>query len=129
VSAATPAAATTHCTELGSNGHQIISAGITQHHAPTPEEWLALHDYMRHRAQEEDPGEPAIDDEVRQRHMLIDCLRGAPCPRLVNDQIVGSLAMWTRRPGTPDYEAHARLITADAGVRKCARRQGILPRL
>lgn len=44
---------------------------------------------------------------------------------LVNDQIVGSLAMWTRRPGTPDYEAHARLITADAGVRKCARRQGI----
>lgn len=44
------------------------SPSITRTFSPkaaTPEEWLALHDYMRHRAQDEDPGEPAIDDEVR----------------------------------------------------------------
>lgn len=95
--------------------------------AATPRQWLALHDYMRLRAQEERPGDPVIDDEVRQRDMLIDwpLFEAHHVLARIHDQIVGSLAMWTRRPCTPDYEAHARLITADAGVKKCARRQGI----
>jgi len=95
--------------------------------AATSEEWLAFHDYMRLRAQEEHPGDPAIGDEMRQRDMLIDwpLFEAHRVLALIDNQIVGSLAMWTRRPGTPDYEAHARLITADAGVKKCARRQGI----
>jgi len=95
--------------------------------AATPQEWQACHDYMRVRAEEEDPGDPAIDDATRQRDMLIDwpLFEAHRVLALIDDRIVGSLAMWTRRPGTPDYEAHAHLITADAGVRKWARRQGI----
>src|SRR5262249_36765161 len=94
--------------------------------AARPEEWLAFHDYMRLRAEEEDPGDPAIDDATRQRDMLIDwpLFEAHRILALIDDQIVGSLAMWTRRPGTPDYEAHARLITAGHrnGTRRRARR-------
>jgi len=93
----------------------------------TPEAWRAFHDYMRARAIEENPGDPVVDDEVRQRDMQVDwpLFETHRVLALTEDQIVGSLAMWTRRPNTPDYEAHAHHITADAGVRKSARRQGI----
>lgn len=93
----------------------------------TAEEWQAFHSYMRLRAAEEDPGEPVVNDEVRQRDMRIDwpLFEAHRVLALVDGEIVGSLAMWTRRPGTPDYEAHARHIGADAGVRKIRRRQGV----
>src|SRR5215813_11368856 len=93
----------------------------------TAEEWQAFHSYMRLRAAEEDPGEPVVNDEVRQRDMQIDwpLFAAHRVLALIDGEIVGSLAMWTRRQGTPDYEAHARHITADAGVKKGARRQGV----
>jgi len=93
----------------------------------TAEEWQAFHSYIRLRAAEEDPGEPVVNDEVRQRDMRIDwpLFEAHRVLAVVDGEIVGSLAMWTRRPGTPDYEAHARHITADAGVRKIRRRQGV----
>jgi GNAT superfamily N-acetyltransferase len=114
-------------TRSSSRGTPSIVTRAFSPKAATPEEWLAFHDYMRHRAEEEDPGDPAIDDATRQRDMLIDwpLFEAHRVLALIDDRIVGSLAMWTRRPGTPDYEAHAHLITADAGVRKWARRQGI----
>ena len=114
-------------TTSSSRGLPAIATRAFFPKAATPEEWLAFHGYMRLRAEEENPGDPAIDDEMRQRDMLIDwpLFEAHRVLALIDDQIVGSLAMWTRRPGTPDYEAHARLISADAGVRKCVRRQGI----
>ena len=115
---------TTRSSSLGSPS--IITRTFSPQ-AATPEEWLAFHDYMRVRAEEEDPGDPTIDDVTRQRDMLIDwpLFEARRVLALIDGKIVGSLVMWTRRPHTLDYEAHARLITADAGVRKCARRQGI----
>jgi GNAT superfamily N-acetyltransferase len=82
---------------------------------------------MRLRAAEEDPGEPVVNDDVRQRDMQIDwpLIEAHRVLALVDGKIVGSLAMWTRRQGTPDYEAHARHISADAGVLKSRRRQGV----
>jgi GNAT superfamily N-acetyltransferase len=114
-------------TRSSSRGLPSIVTRTFSPKAATPEAWLAFHDYMRLRAEEEDPGDPAIDDATRQRDMLIDwpLFEAHRILALIDDQIVGSLAMWTRRPGTADYEAHARLISADAGVRKCARRQGV----
>jgi GNAT superfamily N-acetyltransferase len=93
----------------------------------TEEEWQAFHSYIRLRAAEEDPGEPVVTDEVRQRDMQIDwpLFEAHRVLALLNGEIVGSLAMWTRRSGTPDYEAHARHLSADAGVRKSRRRQGV----
>lgn len=93
----------------------------------TPEEWRAFHAYLRQRAMEENPDDPIIDDDVRQRDMQIDwpLFETHRVLALIDGQIVGSLALWRRREGTPDYEAHARHITADAGVRKSARRRGI----
>src|SRR5262245_41378735 len=93
----------------------------------TAEEWQAFHSYTRLRAAEEDPGEPIVDDEVRQRDMQIDwpLFEAHRVLALIDGEIVGSLVMWTRRQGTPDYEAHARHISADAGVRKSRRRQGV----
>jgi GNAT superfamily N-acetyltransferase len=93
----------------------------------TAEEWQAFHSYIRLRAAEEDPGEPILSDEVRQRDMRIDwpLFQAHRVLALIDGEIVGSLVMWTRRQGTPDYEAHARHISADAGVRKSRRRQGI----
>jgi len=81
---------------------------------------------MRLRAAEENPGDPIVDDHVRQRNMQIDwpLFEAHRVLALIDSQIVGSLATWTRRQGTPDYEAHARHITADAGVLKSMRRQG-----
>ena len=112
-----------------------ISHGVSPHvvtrsffpKSATAEEWHAFHSYMRLRAAEEDPGEPVVSDEVRQRDMRIDwpLFEAHRVLAVVDGEIVGSLAMWTRRPGTPDYEAHARHITADAGVRKIRRRQGV----
>src|SRR5262245_66674254 len=66
--------------------------------AATPEAWLAFHDYMRLRAEEEDPGDPAIDDATRQRDMLIDwpLFDAHRILALIDEEIVGSLAMWTR---------------------------------
>jgi GNAT superfamily N-acetyltransferase len=82
---------------------------------------------MRLRAAEENPGDPIAEDAARQRNMLIDwpLFETRRVLALIEGEIVGSLATWTRRPGTPDHEAHARHVTADAGVRKSARRQGI----
>lgn len=93
----------------------------------TLEEWRAFHAYLRLRAAEENPDDPIIDDDVRQRDMQIDwpLFETHRVLALIDGQIVGSLAMWTRRKGTADYEAHAQHITADAGVRMSARRQGI----
>jgi hypothetical protein len=92
----------------------------------TAEEWQAFHSYIRLGAAEEDPGEPVLDDAVRQRDMQTDwpLFEAHRVLALIDGEIVGSLVMWTRRQGTPDYEAHARHISADAGVRKSRRRQG-----
>lgn len=93
----------------------------------TAEQWQAFHCYIRRRATEEDPDEPVVTDEVRQRDMQINwpLFEGHRVLALIDGDIVGSLAMWTRRSGTPDYEAHACHISADAGVLKNRRRQGV----
>ena len=93
----------------------------------SPDEWRAFHSYLRQRAAEENPDDPIVDDNVRQRDMQIDwpLFETHRVLALIDSKIVGSLVMWTRREGTPDYEAHARHITADAGVKKGARRQGV----
>jgi GNAT superfamily N-acetyltransferase len=93
----------------------------------TADQWQAFHRYIRLRTAEEDPGEPVVTDEVRQRDMQINwpLFEAHRVLALIDGEIVGSLAMWTRLRGTPDYEAHARHISADAGVLKSRRRQGV----
>jgi GNAT superfamily N-acetyltransferase len=93
----------------------------------TPEDWRAFHSYLRLRAAEENPDDPIVGDDVRQRDMLIDwpLFETHRVLALIDGQIAGSLMTWMRRRGTPDYEAHAQHISADAGVRKSARRQGV----
>jgi len=112
-------------TSLGASPRVVTRAFSPK--SATGEEWQAFHSYMRLRAAEEDPGEPVVNDEVRQRDMQIDwpLFEAHRVLAFVDGKIVGSLAMWTRRPGTPDYEAHAQHMGADAGVRKTRRRQGV----
>lgn len=109
----------------GASPHVVTRAFFPK--SAAAQEWQAFLAYLRQRAAEEDPGEPVVDDTARQRDMQIEwpLFEAHRVLALADGEIVGSLAMWTRRPGTPDYEAHARHITADAGVRKCRRRQGI----
>jgi len=112
-------------TSLGASPRVVTRAFSPK--SATGEEWQAFHSYMRLRAAEEDPGEPVVNDEVRQRDMQIDwpLFEAHRVLAFVDGKIVGSLAMRTRRPGTPDYEAHAQHMGADAGVRKTRRRQGV----
>ena len=95
--------------------------------AATADDWRAYHRYMRRRAAEEAPEDPIPEDNVRQRDMLTEwpLFETHRVLALIDGEIVGSLAMWTRRKGTPDYEEHARFIGADAGVRRDARRRGV----
>ncbi len=110
---------------LGASPRVVTRAFLPK--SATAEEWQAFHAYLKHGAAEEDPGGPIVDDAVRQRDMQIDwpLFEAHRVLALVDGEIVGSLAMWTRRLGTPDYEAHARHINADAGVRQNRRRQGV----
>jgi GNAT superfamily N-acetyltransferase len=118
-------------TELSSGASPRVVLRAFLPKVATPEQWQAFHAYLRLRAREENPDDPIVDDEVRQRDMQTDwpLFEEHRVLALVDDEIVGSLAMWTRRPGTADYEAHARFVSADAGVRRSARRQVIGTRL
>ena len=112
-------------TSLGASPRVVTRAFSPK--SATAEQWQAFHCYMRLRAAEEDPGDPVVADEVRQRDMQTNwpLFEAHRVLALIDGEIVGSLAMWTRRRGTPDYEAHARHISADAGVLKSRRRQGV----
>jgi GNAT superfamily N-acetyltransferase len=112
-------------TSLGASPRVV--ARVFSPKSATAEQWQAFHCYMRLRAAEEDPGEPVVADEARQRDMQINwpLFKAHRVLALIDGEIVGSLAMWTRRRGTPDYEAHAHHISADAGVLKSRRRQGV----
>jgi hypothetical protein len=84
--------------------------------AAMPEEWLAFHGYMRHRAQEEDPGEPAIDDEAHQRDMLIDW----PSLRRIASSHSSTTRSWDRsRCGRGDPASPATRRTPNPSV--CAK--------
>lgn len=93
----------------------------------SPDAWSRYHAYRRLRAHEEFPDDPVIADEVRQRDLQTDwpLFRTDILLALVDDEIAGSLMIWTRRPGTVDYDAHARHVTTDLGVRKPLRRRGV----
>jgi len=112
-------------TSLGASPRVVTRVFFAK--SATAEQWKAFHCYIRLRAVEEDPGEPVVTDAVRQRDMQIKwpLFEAHRVLALIDGEIVGPLAMWTRRRGTPDYEAHARHITADAGVLKNRRRQGV----
>jgi GNAT superfamily N-acetyltransferase len=85
------------------------------------------HAYRRLRAHEEDPDEPLVTDETRQRDMQTDwpLFWTQIFLAKVEKDIAGSLLIWMRRPGTADYQAHARYVTTDIGVRKAMRRHGV----
>ena len=104
-----------------------ISIRIFSPKTATSDEWQAYHAYVRQRAFEEEPAEPVLPDVVRQRDMLIDWPLEEAQRRLafIDDRIAGQLAMWTRRPGTDDYAAHAQRIGVSCGVRADARRRGV----
>jgi len=95
--------------------------------AATADDWLSYHRYRRQRAAEESPEDPIPEDDVRQRDMLVEwpLFQIRHVLALIDGEIVGSLAMWTRRKGTPDYEAHAPFISADVDVRRDCRRCGV----
>jgi GNAT superfamily N-acetyltransferase len=95
--------------------------------AATPEEWRAYHRYLRLRAAEESPEDPVLEDDVRQRQLLTEwpLFETHRVLALIEGEIAGSLAMWARRKGTPEYEAHAPFVGADAGVRRDCRRRGV----
>jgi GNAT superfamily N-acetyltransferase len=91
------------------------------------DDWHAYHAYVRQRAFDDDPSEPVLPDEVRQRDMLTDWPLFETARRLafINGEIVGQLTLWSRRPDTADYDLHANRIEVAGGVRKDQRRQGI----
>ncbi len=93
----------------------------------TAADWRAYHAYVRRRIAEDDPSEPIVPDEVRQRDMLTEWPLVHTVRRLayLHDEIVGQLTLSSRRPGTTDYDAHANHIGVACGVGVPLRRRGI----
>src|SRR5215468_4864969 len=114
-------------TETSLGASPCVVTRVFSPKSATAEQWQAFHCYIRLRVAEEDPGEPVVTDEVRQRDMQTNwpLFEAHRVLALIDGEIVGSLAMWTRRRGTPDYEAHAHHISADVDVRRDCRRRGV----
>jgi GNAT superfamily N-acetyltransferase len=70
-------------TRSSARGLPSLDLRTFSHTTATPQEWLALHDYMRAPAEEENPGDSVIGDEMRERETQIDwpLFEVHPCPR------------------------------------------------
>jgi GNAT superfamily N-acetyltransferase len=90
-------------------------------------EWEALHAYRRLRLEEDTPGEPLYPDadfeaDVRRDWPLWESRR---LMAWRDGSVVGNCGHSFRRPGSPDFAAHAAYVNVWGGVLRPFRRQGI----
>jgi GNAT superfamily N-acetyltransferase len=99
--------------------------------AATRSQWTAYHAFRRARAAEDNPGEPVESDADFEANVSRSwpLYQEARFHAWAGNEIVAMLGYSYRRPGTPDYQVHAKHISVWSSVLLPWRRQGIATRL
>jgi GNAT superfamily N-acetyltransferase len=96
-------------------------------HAASASEWAEYNAFRRIRAEEDEPGEAVLSDaEFEQDARTLRPLHETR--RMIarrEGEIVGSIGLWFRREGTPEYDMFAPFVYVWGGVRVPWRRQGV----
>jgi hypothetical protein len=95
-------------------------------HTASPERWAAFHASRRAVAAELLPGDPVLSDAETQFEMQrVDRLwEVRRWVALVGSELIGSIRVGFRRPGTPNAAEHAPFLGGGGAVRAEARRRG-----
>ncbi len=96
-------------------------------HAASAREWAEYHAFRRLRAEEDEPGEPVLSDaefehDARTQRPLHETSR---LLARLDGSLVGSIGLWFRREGTPDFAEFAPFVYVWGGVLLPWRRRGV----
>jgi GNAT superfamily N-acetyltransferase len=95
--------------------------------AASPESWAAYHPFRRAVAAELSPDEPMLSDaDIQFEMQRVDPLwESRRWLALVGTEVIGSLRVGFRRPGTPNAAEHEPFLNGGGSVRADARRRGV----